>query len=99
MPARHAVTAADVLERRLVRDALLRRERAARVEPAPGRRVKQVGRLTLEGRQPATRAGDRRRGPQEEVGVWMLRSGEDVLSRAVLDQLAGVHHAKRIGHL
>ena len=98
VPAGDSVAATDIGQRRLIRRADVRGERAARVEAAAGRRSEEVRRLSLQRRELPTRTGDRGRRAQEQIGVRVARSGEDLRGWAVLDELAGVHHAERVGH-
>ena len=74
--------------------ALLHRKRAAGAEAAAGRPGAWIGRLALDGGQPpAVRlAVEPRRGIQQRPGIGVLRVAQQVLGRAFLHHLAGIHH-------
>ena len=64
--------------------------RAARVEPAACRWVREVGRRTVDVVQAGRRQADRR--GQQLAGVGVLRCREHLRDHALLDDPAGIHH-------
>src|SRR5215813_4295340 len=92
-PARSAVAGGHLLQRRLIPEAAIDAERASRVEAAAARWADQVRRQALDRPQPLML--DRvhaRHGAQQRPGVRVLWPVEDLVYRAFLDDLAGVHH-------
>ncbi|MCX7363257.1 MAG: hypothetical protein NTV97_15570 [Alphaproteobacteria bacterium] len=67
---------------------------AARAKAAAGGPVARVGRLALDGDQPAILGLgiDARRGVQQRPGVGMARIGQKIFGRTFLDHFARVHH-------
>ena len=85
-------------------DAAVEGQRAAGVEPAPGRRVDGPGRSSpsstrLPGRAAVARVGDRGRG-QQGLGVGMRAGAANTaLAGTLFDELAEVHHGDVVGEV
>ncbi len=62
------------------------------MKPASRRRVEQVRGLALERSQLPPGTGDRGRGAQKKVSVWVAGTVEHLESGSVFDQFAGIHH-------
>src|SRR5690606_3221386 len=76
--------------------ALLRCLEASGGEPTRYRQVERVRRHALDLVEPAAAAGQYGDGSDETGGVRVPRPGKDVLHRAVLDDLPGVHHGNAV---
>src|SRR5579859_7819696 len=91
-PAPRQLVDAHLVKLRLVHPAPVDHERTARVELAPGRRVGQVGRQTLDRDEPLlarlVHPGHR---AQKRPRVRVLGALEDLLDRAFLDDPSGIH--------
>ena len=81
--------------------ALVDAEGAPGGKPAAGRMGDRVGRRAFDGHQPPLSRDvtiDARNGVDQGPGVGVARIGEDGLGRALLDDLAGVHHDDARAH-
>jgi hypothetical protein len=88
----------DFHQRRQCGGAGIEARPAAGREAAAGRRIEKAGRQALDGLE-LVGAGpvEARHRAQEPDGVGMAGAGEDVLRRALLDHLAGIHDVDAVG--
>ena len=78
---------------------LLGCEGAPGMEAAPGWWIEQVGRLALQRGEFPPGSGDGRSGAEQKVRVGVARALEHLEGGPVLDELAGIHDADRVGDL
>src|SRR5438067_789715 len=105
-PAPRDLVHPHLCQRRLFRPAVVDHERAAGVELAAGRRVRQVRWEAADADQAVlARLVDPRHRAKQRPGVGVLRALEDLLDRTLLDDPAGVHddhplaQARHQGHV